>query len=157
MCSHALSHTCSLSLCKHNSPHFSFHLKSSGPSNGCGKWERDSEGHESCLDRSQAPCCGQQPEWGGRESEWKWANHRPRSPVSWYRSPSVASLIQMGIIPAAFCPPQPRPTLPRKSPGLAVGEAAVLVLATSFITPSTIIYRYIGCCHIHCHSTRLQW
>ena len=41
----------------------------------------DSEGHEMCQDRirlAPALCCGQ-PWPGVRESEWKWANHRPRS------------------------------------------------------------------------------
>ena len=49
----------------------------------CGEWGEtggDSEGHEMCQDRSLAPalCCGQ-PWTEARESEWKWANHRPRS------------------------------------------------------------------------------
>ena len=91
---------------------FIWKVPSSVRDDACGEWGEtggDSEGHEMCQDRSlaPAPCCGQP--WPrvrqGRVNESGPTIDLAPSPVSWYRSPhtTLASLTQMGIIPAAFC------------------------------------------------------
>ena len=134
---------------------FIWKVPSSVRDDACGEWGEtggDSEGHEMCQDRSlaPAPCCGQP--WPrvrqGRVNESGPTIDLAPSPVSWYRSPhtTLASLTQMGIIPAAFC-----------QVSMALWEAAAAVLATSFVMIMLYFHRYVRSCHIHCLSHNLSF